>query len=92
MGLRTNACDDATRLLAAYRAALAEYDKVRAFQTLAPEHITWQEAAQARDDAHAILSRARRVYWRHVEVHACRRLILTTPTKGVSGTISLHLG
>ena len=83
---------DATRLLVAYKAALAAYNRVRcaAFQALAPEHITPQEAVQAREDANAVVARARRAYWNHVEHHACRRLILTRPTSSISGSIAVH--
>ena len=88
-----NTCEDATRLLAAYRAALAAYDRVRcnAFQTLVPDHITLQEAAQAREDANAAVTRARRAYWKQVDQHAYRRLIASRPTSGISGRISVHL-
>jgi hypothetical protein len=86
-------CEGATRLLVAYRAALAEYDRVRCatFQTLAPEHITLQEAAHAREDAQISVTRARRAYWKHVDEHACRRLVVARPTIGIAGSISLHL-
>jgi len=86
-------CEDATRLLVAYRAALTEYDMVRcvAFQGLVPEHITPQEAAQVREDANVAVTRARRAYWKHVDEHDCRRLILSRPTRGISGSISVHL-
>ena len=79
------------RLLATYKTALATFDKVRchAFQSLAPGYITSQEAAQARQDAKLAMIAARKAYWRHVEGHECRRLILTRPT--VSGTISIHV-
>jgi len=87
------ACDEAMRLLGTYRAGLGAYDRVHcpAFQNLAPEHITLEEAAQAREDAHAALTRARRAYWKHVDEHSCRRLILVRPTSGISGTITMHL-
>lgn len=73
-------CDDARRLLASYRAAVATYDRVRCpgFQRLAPDHITLREAAQARADAQVALLQARRAYWQHVDKHACRRLLFTT--------------
>jgi hypothetical protein len=84
-------CEDATRLLVAYRAALAAFDRCAAFQSLAPEHITLQEAAQAREDAHVAVRRTRRAYWKHVDEHACRRLIAARPTSGIPGSISVHL-
>jgi hypothetical protein len=84
-------CEDATRLLVAYKAALAAYDRCAAFQKLAPEHITLQEAAQVRDDANVAVTRARRAYWKHVDEHACRRMIASRPTSGISGTITVHL-
>ena len=92
-----NTCGDARCLLATYRAALAEYDRVRcaAFQSLAPDYITLQEAVQARKDAQIAVLRARKAYWRHVEEHFCRRVVADRTSKvGTTQTrvtISLHL-
>ena len=90
-----NTCGDARCLLATYRAALAEYDRVRcaAFQSLAPDYITLQEAVQARKDAQIAVLRARKAYWRHVEEHFCRRVVADRTSKvGTTRvTISLHL-
>jgi hypothetical protein len=60
-------CEDDTRLLATYRAALAAYDKLRCVANLVPEHITLQEAAQVREDAHGAVMRSRKAYWRHID-------------------------
>ena len=78
-------CEDATRLLLAYKAALAAYDQVRcaAFQNLVPDHITRQEAAQAREGANVAVTRARRAYWQHIDKHGCGRLVLSRPTSGI---------
>ena len=39
-------CQDASRLLATYKAALAAFDKVRCVASLVPEHLTHQEALE----------------------------------------------
>ena len=66
-------CEEATRLLGAYRAALAAYDGVRSALRLVPEHLTLEEAAHIREHGHLAMVRARRAYWRHLELHSCRR-------------------
>ena len=87
----TSACGVATQLLGAYREALAAYDKVRcaAFQNVISEHITLREAAQAREDAHRVVMCARRAYWKHVDEHACGRLMLERTTSRVVGRIRI---
>jgi hypothetical protein len=82
-------CQDASRLLATYKAALAAFDKVRCVASLVPEHLTHQEAAQAREDANVVVLRARKAYWKHVDEHGCRRMIASRPT--IAGTITVHL-
>ena len=89
--MATNVCGDATRLLATYRAALAACDKARGdLHELAPEHITLQEAAQAREDATVRLMRARRAYWKHVDLHACRHMVVERSGALGKVRISLH--
>jgi hypothetical protein len=68
------ACCEATRLLASYKAALSAFDAVLSpcFQHLAPDHITYEEACRAKEDAFNALRRARRAYWQHIEEHHCR--------------------
>ena len=82
-----SACCEAARLLASYKAALSAIDSAQGFSRLVPEHITVQEAAQVRQDAHDLLQRTRRRYWRHVKEHACRTVPVSRATNlpGVSG-------
>jgi hypothetical protein len=39
----------------------------------------------------AMVTRARRAYWHHIERYGCRCLIVSRPTSGISGSISVHL-
>ena len=68
-------CGEAARLLDAYKAALAAFESASGsgIQSLAPNHITFQEARQANELAHGVLLRARRLSWKHIEQHGCRR-------------------
>lgn len=64
-------CSEGMRLLSAYKTALADTDTARSHV----KSLVSQEGLKKKveiADTLATLLRARRAYWRHVEVHRCR--------------------
>jgi len=67
-------CEEASRLLGFYTAALSEFHDVQAplLRGLNPNSPEFAGTMQAKDAAHAVLLQARRLYWDHVRSHGCR--------------------
>ena len=67
-------CEEASRLLGLYTAALSEFHNVQAplLRGLSPNSQEFAETMQAKDAAQAVLLQARRLYWDHVSSHGCR--------------------
>jgi hypothetical protein len=67
-------CTAAIRLLNEYTEALRVFHKVQEplLAGLLPGHPDYNRARIDREEAYVALARARGVYWKHVQMHACR--------------------
>jgi hypothetical protein len=67
-------CTAAIRLLGVYTDALRAFHQVQEplLAGLLPGHPDYNRARIDREEAYVALARARGVYWKHVQMHACR--------------------
>ena len=67
-------CEEASRLLGLYTAALSEFHDSQAplLRGVSPNSREFAGTMQAKEAAHAVLQQTRRCYWDHVRVHGCR--------------------
>ena len=70
-----NGCREAGSLLDIYAAALSAFHKSQELilAGLTPDNPEYENVRELRDQAYESLLKARRLYWRHVRQHGCRR-------------------